>query len=156
MSVESKPRARASTVARAILSCILGLVSLVATCAPASAASIAFIKAGNVWLAAPDGTGQRQVTTGSVRVGPLHVCVGVVLALMSLGSSASAAFAATTITVSSTAGTLGVGPAGQCTLRDALVVADTVSNPALSTGAEPGGSAAAGDCAGEVSGSGSP
>ena len=65
MSIESKPRTRASTVARAILSCIVGLVSLVATCAPASAASIAFIKGGNVWLVAPDGTGQRQVTTGS-------------------------------------------------------------------------------------------
>ena len=64
MSVESRPRARASTVARAILSCIIGLVSVVATCSPASAASIAFIKGGNVWLAAPDGTGARQVTSG--------------------------------------------------------------------------------------------
>ena len=63
MSVVSTPRARRFTVARAILSCIIG-PSVVAPCAPASAASIAFIKGGNVWLAAPAGTGQRQVTTG--------------------------------------------------------------------------------------------
>jgi hypothetical protein len=58
--------------------------------------------------------------------------------------------------VSSTTDTLGAGPAGQCTLRDALVVANEASNPALDTGAEPGGSGADGDCASAVSGAGSP
>lgn len=77
-------------------------------------------------------------------------------ALAALATMSSVALAQTTITVSSTAGTLGAGPAGQCTLRDALVVADTASNPALATSAEPGGDLAARDCAGEVSGSGSP
>jgi hypothetical protein len=69
---------------------------------------------------------------------------------------ASSALAATAISVSSTAGTLGVAGAGECTLRDALVVADIASNPALSTSAEPGGSGAGADCTGEVSGTGAP
>jgi hypothetical protein len=38
--------------------------SLALTAAPAGAASIAFIKGDNVWLASPDGSGQRQLTTG--------------------------------------------------------------------------------------------
>ena len=66
------------------------------------------------------------------------------------------AWAAETISVSSTASTLGAGPAGQCTLRDALVVADVTSNPALASDADPGGGLAARDCSGETSGSGSP
>jgi hypothetical protein len=73
-----------------------------------------------------------------------------------LAAAPGALAAGTTITVTSTAGTLGSGVAGQCTLRDALVVADSASNPALTTAAEPGGSGASADCAGEVSGSGSP
>jgi hypothetical protein len=77
-------------------------------------------------------------------------------AVVASGSLASPALAATAITVSSTAGTLGVAGAGECTLRDALVVADGASNLALSTSAEPGGSGAAADCAGEVSGTGAP
>jgi hypothetical protein len=60
------------------------------------------------------------------------------------------------IAVSSTAGTLGVAGKGSCTLRDAPVVADEASNPALRTGAEPGGRNASRDCSGRVRGSGGP
>jgi hypothetical protein len=73
-----------------------------------------------------------------------------------LGGGSSIASAATTIKVSSAAGTLGAGRRGACTLRDALVVADAASNPALLTRAEPGGSRALGDCAGKVRGHGVP
>lgn len=73
-----------------------------------------------------------------------------------LGGGSSIASAATTIKVSSAAGTLGAGPRGACTLRDALVVADAASNPALRTRAEPGGSRASRDCAGKVRGRGVP
>lgn len=54
------------------------------------------------------------------------------------------------------AGTLGVGPSGRCTLRDALVVADAPSDPALRTRTEPGGSRALRDCTGKVRGRGVP
>ena len=53
--------ARAASVP--VLPSIAALASL-ATVAPAGAASIAFIKGGNVWLAAPDGSVQRQLTGG--------------------------------------------------------------------------------------------
>lgn len=85
---------------------------------------------------------------------PLGLVAWVVLAVLVWVSPV--AWAQETITVSSVAGTLGAGPAGQCTLRDALVVADTASNSALTSGAEPGGGLAARDCFGETSGSGSP
>lgn len=68
--------------------------------------------------------------------------------------AAPAATAATSIRVSSPAGTLGTG--GGCTLRDALVVADEASNPALRTAAEPGGARAAHACSGRVKAAGSP
>jgi hypothetical protein len=84
------------------------------------------------------------------------VVLGTVAALALSAASSSPAFAAESITVTSTGDGLGAGTAGQCTLRDALVVADEHSNPALMTGAEPGGIGADGDCAGDVSGSGSP
>jgi hypothetical protein len=67
----------------------------------------------------------------------------------------SKASAATRITVSSTAGTLGAA-AHSCTLRDALVLADQASNPALLTRAERGGRGAVRGCVREVSGHGSP
>jgi hypothetical protein len=79
----------------------------------------------------------------------------VVLAAL-LGAGSSAASGATTIAVSSTAGTLGAAGIGRCTLRDALVVADEASNPALRTSAEPGGKNASRDCSGKVRGSGGP
>jgi hypothetical protein len=87
--------------------------------------------------------------------------VAAVAAAACLGAGASAASAATTITVSSTADSLGAdslgaGSARACTLRDALVVADKKSNPALKTGAEPGGDGAKQDCSGRVVGTGSP
>ncbi len=70
--------------------------------------------------------------------------------------SCTAAFGATTISVSSIDAGLGDAGAGRCTLRDALVVADLASNPALGTRAEPGGSNASRDCRGRVRGRGSP
>lgn len=77
-----------------------------------------------------------------------------VVGLTAAGSST--AFAATTIKVSSVADRLGAGPRGACTLRDALVVADVTSNPALRTRAEPGGSGALRDCVNRVHGQGDP
>jgi hypothetical protein len=77
-------------------------------------------------------------------------------ALAVIGAVPAIASAATTISVTNTADTLGAAGAGQCTLRDALVVADAASNPALTTAAEPGGSGAQADCSGEETGSGSP
>ena len=71
-------------------------------------------------------------------------------------AGSSTAFAATTIKVSSAADTLGAGPPGKCTLRDALVVADAESNPALRTRAEPGGAGASRDCESQVRGDGAP
>jgi hypothetical protein len=86
--------------------------------------------------------------------------VGVVAVVAALGlasSSPAVASSGATITVNSVAGTLGAGPGGQCTLRDALVVADAAGNPALTNNTtEPGGAGAATDCTGQVSGSGSP
>jgi hypothetical protein len=80
----------------------------------------------------------------------------VVVVLVGLCSS-GVAVAAETIETDSTADTLGAGPPGTCTLRDALVVADEASNPALKqNAAEPGGVGADSDCQGRVSGSGSP
>jgi hypothetical protein len=88
------------------------------------------------------------------------VGVGVLLTAGALAAGAPAALAATTITVSSSAGTLGAGPSSQCTLRDALVEADSPSNPALTSTAapvaEPGGSGATSDCSGDTTGTGSP
>jgi hypothetical protein len=82
--------------------------------------------------------------------------VVVVAVLIVLCSGCTAAFGATTISVSSLAAGLGDAGAGRCTLRDALVVADLASNPALGTRAEPGGSDASRDCRGRVRGRGSP
>ncbi len=89
-----------------------------------------------------------------VRARLLLIAVATVALAAWLG--AMPALAAETITVSSTAGTLGTGADGQCTLRDALVVADEGSNPALDTDAESGGGLADVDCTGETSGSGTP
>ncbi len=86
----------------------------------------------------------------------MKVCMAALSTAACLGVGASVASAATTITVSSTADTLGAGSAHRCTLRDALVVADKKSNPALKTGAESGGGGAKRDCTGEVVGTGSP
>lgn len=80
--------------------------------------------------------------------------VALLIGLMAGG--ASIATAATTIEVSSVADTLGAGPPSACTLRDALVVADAGSNPALRTRAESGGSRALRDCESRVNGHGGP
>jgi hypothetical protein len=73
-----------------------------------------------------------------------------------MAAASSTASAATTIKVSSVNDTLGAGPPGKCTLRDALVVADAESNPALLTRAEPGGSRASRDCESRLRGHGAP
>jgi hypothetical protein len=73
-----------------------------------------------------------------------------------MATESSIAPAATTIKVSGVADTLGAGPRGKCTLRDALVVADMASNPALRTSAEPGGGRAFGDCERTLHGHGEP
>src|ERR1700683_4077685 len=82
--------------------------------------------------------------------------VGVALSFVLLGGGSSPALAAETITVSSAADTLGAGASGAGTVRDALVVANETSNPALTGAQEPGGSGADGDCAPDETGSGSP
>lgn len=81
----------------------------------------------------------------------MRIRLGVLVALAVACAAPATASAAETITVSSTAGTLGTGSAGACTLRDALTVANATSNPAL-----PSAAAAATDCSGMTSGSGSP
>jgi hypothetical protein len=78
----------------------------------------------------------------------------VAVGLMAGGSSIASA--ATTIKVSSVADTLGAGPRGACTLRDALVVADARSNPALRSRSEPGGGQASRDCQSRMHGQGEP
>jgi hypothetical protein len=88
----------------------------------------------------------------------LGLALGISL-LLSAGPAAAAegpGFAAETITVSSTAGTLGSGIRGQCTLRDAIALADTPTNHALTGSEEPGGQLAGVDCFEQTVGSGSP
>jgi len=62
--------------------------------------------------------------------------VGAGVALALLGGTCSAAFAQTTITVTSTLDTLDTKMSGECTLSDAMVVADEDSNPVLTTSVE--------------------
>jgi hypothetical protein len=85
----------------------------------------------------------------------LATCVVVAALLIVQCCGCTAAFGATTISVSSLAAGLGDAGAG-CTLRDALVVADLPSNPALGTRTEPGGRSASRDCRGRISGRGAP
>jgi hypothetical protein len=84
--------------------------------------------------------------------------VGAGIALALLGGACSAAFAQTTITVTSTLDALDTKISGECTLPDALIVADEDSNPVLTTTVEQpsGNDALTPDCSGDVSGSGSP
>ncbi len=89
------------------------------------------------------------------RFARVQVVLAVSAAAGCLGIGSPVVRAATTIMVSNTAGTIGTGGHG-CTLRDALVMADRKSNPALRTAAEPGGRDAARDCAGQLRGNGSP
>jgi hypothetical protein len=98
--------------------------------------------------------GSRRGRRRDVLLARLRWVVGLATLASGLGVGSSVAFSATLITVSSTAGTLGVR--GGCTLRDALVVADQASNRALRTPAEPGGDRAARDCSGHLKGAGAP
>jgi hypothetical protein len=64
------------------LSIIPAVISLALALAPApaTAASIVFVKGGNVWVSAPDGTGQRQLTTGGYWDAPSQADDGTILA----------------------------------------------------------------------------
>jgi len=66
VSVLGTPRARRAFGTAATLGAVLAPVAV----APAGAASIAYIKASNVWLANPDGSGQYQVTTDGTSANP--------------------------------------------------------------------------------------
>jgi hypothetical protein len=70
------PAARPSI---AVLSCVAALASLALAAAPASAASIVFMKGRHVWLASPDGSAQRQVTTGGGWDSPSQADNGTIL-----------------------------------------------------------------------------
>jgi hypothetical protein len=76
----SRPSPRDRRWRRLSLICILGLASLGPMIATASAASIAFVKGGNVWLAALDGTDQRQVTANGGWDSPSQADDGTILA----------------------------------------------------------------------------
>ena len=58
---------------------MLAALSLALT-GTARAASIVFVKGGNVWLAAADGSSERQVTTGGYWDGPSQADDGMILA----------------------------------------------------------------------------
>ena len=106
------------------------------------------------WASAHRLGGRGRGRFGFPHFGRARRCVAVATLAACLGAGSPVAFAATTITVSSPAGTLGM--VGGCTLRDALVLADQASNPALKPSAEPGGGRAAQGCSGDVTGVGSP
>jgi len=63
-----------------VLVCLVAFASLLITAGPAGAASIVFLKGDNVWLAAADGSGQRQVTTGGGWGAPSQADNGTILA----------------------------------------------------------------------------
>jgi hypothetical protein len=68
------------TAAIALVTSIAALASLALAPAPASAASIVFMKGGNVWLASPDGSVERQVTAGGGWDSPSQADDGTILA----------------------------------------------------------------------------
>jgi hypothetical protein len=59
---------------------VAAALAAVGSPAPAAASSIVFIKGGNVWLAAADGSNQRQVTTGGYWDSPSQANDGTILA----------------------------------------------------------------------------
>ena len=65
------------TIALAALAAVFGAAAFAS---PAAASSIVFLKGGNVWLAAPDGTAQRQVTSGGRWDAPSQADDGTILA----------------------------------------------------------------------------
>src|SRR3954447_14970432 len=63
---------------------LIALTGLLITCALASTAhagSIAFVRGDNVWVAAPDGTHQAQVTTGRRFASPSQADDGTIVAI---------------------------------------------------------------------------
>jgi hypothetical protein len=70
----------ARAAAAAVLTSILALASLAVGAAPAGAASIVFMKGGNVWLASPDGSVLRQLTGGGGWDSPSQADDGTILA----------------------------------------------------------------------------
>lgn len=82
-AMASDGRAGGRTVrmaAVAVLTCVAALCSVALAATPARAASIVFMKGGNVWLASADGTAQRQVTTGGGWDSPSQADDGTILA----------------------------------------------------------------------------
>jgi uncharacterized membrane protein YgcG len=79
MPVASGRRARSRVWTRLALSFAI-VVPMVVSAASASASSIVFISGGNVWLANPDGSSQRQVTTGGFWDSPSQADDGTILA----------------------------------------------------------------------------
>jgi hypothetical protein len=67
-------------VACGALSAVLAGAAAVLAPSAASAASIVFVKGGDVWLAAPDGSDQRQVTTGGTWSYPSQADDGTIMA----------------------------------------------------------------------------
>jgi hypothetical protein len=80
MAIVERRLTSARTAAIALLTSIAALASMALAPAPASAASIVFMKGGNVWLASPDGSAQRQVTTGGGWDSPSQADDGTILA----------------------------------------------------------------------------
>jgi hypothetical protein len=73
---------------RWILSVLLVAAVSLALTASAQAASIVFIKEGNVWLANPDGTGQYQVTFDGGYRSPSQADDGTIVAIRGSGTTA--------------------------------------------------------------------
>jgi hypothetical protein len=69
---------RAAIVALAIVAA--AALAAVGSPAPAAASSLVFVKGGDVWLAAPDGSNERQVTTGGYWDSPSQADDGTILA----------------------------------------------------------------------------
>ena len=59
---------------------LLAAAALAVCAAPASADSIVYLKDGNVWLSAPDGSQARQLTTGGRWASPSQADDGTIVA----------------------------------------------------------------------------
>ena len=79
-SIESRSRIALNRVAVLVLIGLAVVGALTVRAASAGAESIVFVKGGNVWLAAADGTSQRQVTTGGGWDAPSQADGGTILA----------------------------------------------------------------------------
>jgi uncharacterized membrane protein YgcG len=78
--VRARKRGRGPDI-RYLVAIIAGLAAMLSSPSAAAAASVVFTKGGNVWLAAPDGSNQRQVTTGGNWASPSQAGSGTIMAL---------------------------------------------------------------------------